>query len=72
MKIISFSIMGALLAPCVTPHGLALDHLPRPWVVQVVTASSTAAIVKANDLITGRLFTISERDYRRSTIWPST
>jgi hypothetical protein len=59
------------MAPCVTPDGLDLEHLPKPWIVQVVTASSTAAIVKTIDLITGRPLRRGERDYRRSTILPS-
>jgi len=70
--VVTFSIVVSLLAPCVTPHGLVFDRLPKPWVVQLVTASSTLAVAKTNDLISGRQLTTVERNYRHSTILPST
>ena len=71
-KVVIPVIVVALLAPSVTSHGLALDHLPKPWVMEVVTNSSTAATVKAHNLVTGQRFTAVERDYRRSSIFRST
>lgn len=69
---VSGAIIAGLLAPIVTPHGLAMNHLPKPWVLQAVTASSTVSMVKMQDLMTGRPFTLVARDYRPSSIWPST
>ena len=69
---VSTAVIAGLLAPSVTPHGLAVNHPPKLWVLQAVTASSTVAIVSTQDLITGKRFTPVERGYRLSSILPST
>ncbi len=67
-RAVSLTVAASLVAPAVTPEGLAVEKLPKPWIMQVAIASSTAAVVKALDLITGRPLTQVEPDYRVSTI----
>jgi hypothetical protein len=69
---LTLTVAAALIAPAVTPKGLDVQKLPNRLTVQVVTASSTEAIAGGQDLITGRLLTKVERDYRLSAILPST
>jgi hypothetical protein len=69
---LTLTVAAALIAPAVTPKGLDVQKLPNRLAVQVVTASSTEVIAGGQDLITGRLLTKVERDYRLSAILPST
>ncbi len=70
--VVSYCVIAGLLVPCVTPHGLALQHQPKPWIVGIATASSTAKVVTAINLVTGQRLTAFERDYRHSmTTFPS-
>jgi hypothetical protein len=70
-RVVGGIVIVSLIAPSITPLGLALDQLPKPWLLQAVTGSSTESIAGTMELVTGRLLTSVKRDYRWSIVLPS-